>query len=469
MVTGHRMDIACPWLEGHIYACGKCHTRLGNGISRMPLSSLGAGTKMAGRLRKANSSEKKWKISNFRLISSSGNAPETNAANSVLHSPHFPGKRTEMFTRAESLAGERVCVWLGMDTLRSLGPTEARPEAEGHWSVDLGHSLDLVICLHRLWLMGNMDKSLHEPLFAICSCIRQAGLFTHQVCKRHLVPKFINQHGDPFPEDGGAAGELQTPLSEVYVCLAMMGSMNSTVFLLFLHHTECWAIRIFRSSLWEILRAKGNVKSRVRLKVPRRGETAAASKEVWCSQWSRTGVLKDVTFLAHTELCWESGLAKARSSGVSQRTKGLRSWDWNYFNPSKTRLELFSQLSHRPTGCPAQGEVYGLWDPSQETCDGLTKMEGKNWRFFQRRRRPFHMKHHRWVLRAAHDLLFPHCVSGGLSAHPHTVFLSCNKQTPQNIRASPTYSYSADSFLTSVFGTVHILQLLQPSSWSQVW
>lgn len=37
-----------------------------------------------------------------------------------------------MFTRAEGLAGECICVWLGMDTPRSLGPTEARPEAGGH-------------------------------------------------------------------------------------------------------------------------------------------------------------------------------------------------------------------------------------------------------------------------------------------------------------------------------------------------
>lgn len=40
----------------------------------------------------------------------------------------------------------------------------------------------------------------------------------------------------------------------------------------------------------------------------------------------------------------------------------------------------------------------------------------------------FTFENHRWLFRAARDLLFPHCVSGGLSAHPHETFLSDNKQ-----------------------------------------
>lgn len=36
----------------------------------MPFISWGTGTKMAGRLRKVYSIEKRWKMSNFRLISS---------------------------------------------------------------------------------------------------------------------------------------------------------------------------------------------------------------------------------------------------------------------------------------------------------------------------------------------------------------------------------------------------------------
>lgn len=40
----------------------------------------------------------------------------------------------------------------------------------------------------------------------------------------------------------------------------------------------------------------------------------------------------------------------------------------------------------------------------------------------------FRFENHRWLFRAARDLLFPHCVSGGLSAHPHETFLSDNKQ-----------------------------------------
>jgi len=87
----------------------------------------------------------------------------------------------------------------------------------------------------------------------LCKATGEAGLFTHQVCERHLVPKFINQHGDPFPEDEGMAEELQKPLSEMCVCLAMMGSMNSTIFLWSLLHAECWAMRSFTSLHWEIL------------------------------------------------------------------------------------------------------------------------------------------------------------------------------------------------------------------------
>lgn len=60
------------------------------------------------------------------------------------------------------------------------------------------------------------------------------------------------------------AEELQKPLSEVFVCLAMMGSMNSTVFLSSLLRAECWAIRTFRSPHREILGGKRNVKSRDR-------------------------------------------------------------------------------------------------------------------------------------------------------------------------------------------------------------
>jgi len=55
------------WL---VCACRPCHTCLGDGDSRTPFTSSGAGTKMAGRLRKVHSIKKKWKMSNFRLISS---------------------------------------------------------------------------------------------------------------------------------------------------------------------------------------------------------------------------------------------------------------------------------------------------------------------------------------------------------------------------------------------------------------
>lgn len=50
--------------------------------------------------------------------------------------------------------------------------------------------------------------------------------------------------------------------------------------------------------------------------MPKRGETMVTSQAAYCSQWSRTSVLKDVTFLACTESWWEFERAKARSSGV---------------------------------------------------------------------------------------------------------------------------------------------------------
>lgn len=68
--------------------------------------------------------------------------------------------------------------------------------------------------------MGNVDKSLCEALLAIWSCTRLlwrlACLLTRSA-RGIWFPKFINQHGDPFPEDGGTAEELKKPVSEVYV------------------------------------------------------------------------------------------------------------------------------------------------------------------------------------------------------------------------------------------------------------
>lgn len=58
-----------------------------------------------------------------------------------------------------------------------------------------------IVCLPRVCLMGNVDKRLCEALLAICSCtglLRRLSLFTHQPWERHLVPKFVNQHGDLF-------------------------------------------------------------------------------------------------------------------------------------------------------------------------------------------------------------------------------------------------------------------------------
>lgn len=44
--------------------------------------------------------------------------------------------------------------------------------------------------------------------------------------------------------------------------------------------------------------------------MPRKGETRAASKEAFCGQWSRTGVLRDVTFVAWAECPGDLGWPK---------------------------------------------------------------------------------------------------------------------------------------------------------------
>lgn len=68
--------------------------------------------------------------------------------------------------------------------------------------------------------MGNVDKSLCEALLAIWSCtrlLRQLVCLLTRSARGIWFPKFINQHGDSFPEDEGTAEELKKPVSEVYV------------------------------------------------------------------------------------------------------------------------------------------------------------------------------------------------------------------------------------------------------------
>lgn len=115
--------------------------------------------------------------------------------------------------------------------------------------------------------MGNVDKSLCEALLAIWSCtrpLRRLACLLTRSARGIWFPKFINQHGDPFPEDGGTAEELQKPVSEVYVCLAIVGPMTFAIFLSSLLRPESWATRAFRSPHWEILGGKRNVKNRIR-------------------------------------------------------------------------------------------------------------------------------------------------------------------------------------------------------------
>lgn len=112
------------------------------------------------------------------------------------------------------------------------------------------------VCLPRVCLMGNEDKSLCEALLAICICaglLGRLGLFTHQAWERHLVPKFINQHCEPFSR--GWRGRLRNYRK---CCLKSGHDGNSPVPAL------CWAFRIFRRPQWEILGGKRNVKHRGR-------------------------------------------------------------------------------------------------------------------------------------------------------------------------------------------------------------
>lgn len=150
-----------------------------------------------------------------------------------------------------------------------------------------------------------------------------------------------------------------------------------------------------------------------------------ASKEACCSQRSRTSVLKDVTFLACSESWWEFGLIKARSSGVIVYAE-LR---LKPHHLSKTRLSGSASCLTDPLAALPRESFMG--------CETLPKKLVLGWDWERRAKLEFFSRgerglctfeNHRWLFRAARDLLFLHCVSGGLSAHPHATFLSYNKQ-----------------------------------------
>ena len=122
-------------------------------------------------------------------------------------------------------------------------------------------------------------------------------------------------------------------------------------------------------------------------------------------------------------------LAKARSSGVIVKGQSVCGVETKTTSSKQDQTWVVQPVISQTHWLPCPGKASWVVRPfPRNLCWVEIKMEGKTGGFSRGERGLFTFKNHKWLFRAAHDLLFPHCVSGGLSAHPHTTFLSYNKQ-----------------------------------------
>lgn len=158
-----------------------------------------------------------------------------------------------------------------------------------------------------------------------------------------------------------------------------------------------------------------------------RQQLPASAKEARRSRWSTASVLKDVTVRACPESWWEFGLADASSSGVVVRKRSVHGVEAKTTSSRQDQTWVIHQSSRGPSGCS------WVVRPFPRT---LIRLEGRTGGCSRGEGGLFTFRNHRWLFRAARDLLIPHCVNGGLSAHPHTTFLSYNKQNTKHMSES---------------------------------
>lgn len=126
--------------------------------------------------------------------------------------------------------------------------------------------------------------------------------------------------------------------------------------------------------------------------------------------------------------------SKARSSGAIVKGQSVCGVETKTASSKQDQTLVVQPVVSRTHWLPYPGRALWVVRPLPRNLFWAEiKMEGKTGGFARGERGLLTFKNHRWLFRAAHDLLFPHCVSwGSQPTHTQPFFPITNRKT-QNI------------------------------------